>query len=58
MCANLQVPLRKERRLHRTIEITVPPSRSGELVEELALLDGVVSLSVVRGPPSSPRATW
>jgi hypothetical protein len=49
------VPLRKEKRLHRTIEITVPPSRTGELVEELARLDGVVSLSVVRGASVKPE---
>ena len=49
MFANLRGPLRKEKRLHRTIEITVPPSRTRELVEKLAQLDGVVSLSAVRG---------
>ena len=49
------MPLRKEKRLHRTIEITVPPSRTGELVEELAQLDGVVSLSVVRGASVKPK---
>jgi hypothetical protein len=53
--ANLQAPLRKEKRLHRTIEITVPPSYTGELVEELGKLDGVVSLSVARGASVKPE---
>src|SRR5215213_11538289 len=35
--------------MHRTIEITSPPSQTEELVEKLGGLDGVVSLSVVAG---------
>jgi Domain of unknown function (DUF389) len=41
--------------LHRTIEITVPPSYTGELVDQLGKLDGVVSLSVVRGASLKPE---
>jgi hypothetical protein len=55
VCANLQVPLRKEKRLHRTIEITVPPSQTGALADELAKLDGVISLSVVHGASVKPE---
>jgi hypothetical protein len=41
--------------LHRTIEITVPPPQTEELVDELAKLDGVISLSVVRGASVKPE---
>ena len=41
--------------MHRTIEIAVPPSHTEELVEELGRLDGVVSLSVVRGASVKPE---
>jgi hypothetical protein len=41
--------------LHRTIEITAPPSHTDELVEKLGKLDGVVSLSVVRGASVKPE---
>ena len=41
--------------MHRTIEIAVPPSYTGELVDELGKLDGVVSLSVVRGASIKPE---
>jgi Domain of unknown function (DUF389) len=41
--------------LHRTIEITVPPSQTDKLVNELGRLDGVVSLSVVRGASVKPE---
>ena len=46
---------RKEKRLHRTIEITVPPSQTGALADELAKLDGVISLSVVHGASVKPE---
>ena len=49
------MPLRKEKRLHRTIEITVPPSHTDELAHELGKLDHVVSLSVVRGASVKPE---
>jgi hypothetical protein len=49
------VPPRKEKRLHRTIEITTPPSYTDELVDELGKLDGVISLSVVRGASVKPE---
>jgi hypothetical protein len=41
--------------LHRTIEITVPSSHTDGLVDELSKLDGVVSLSVVRGASVKPE---
>jgi hypothetical protein len=41
--------------LHRTIEIAVPSSFTGELVDQLGRLDGVVSLSVVRGASLKPE---
>ena len=41
--------------MHRTIEIAVPPSYTGELVDQLGRLDGVVSLSVVRGASIKPE---
>jgi len=46
---------RKEKRLHRTIEITTPPSYTDELVDKLDRLDGVVSLSVVLGASVKPE---
>jgi hypothetical protein len=46
---------RKEKRLHRTIEITTPPSYTDELVDKLDRLDGVISLSVVRGASVKPE---
>ena len=49
------MPPRKEKRLHRTIEITTPPSYTDELVDELGKLDGVISLSVVRGASLKPE---
>jgi len=41
--------------LHRTIEITMPPSYTDELVNKLGRLDGVISLSVVRGASLKPE---
>lgn len=45
----------KDKRLHRTIEITAPPSHTDWLVEKLGKRDGVVSLSVVRGASVKPE---
>jgi hypothetical protein len=41
--------------LHRTIEITVPPSYTDEFVDKLGRLDQVISLSVVRGASVKPE---
>ncbi len=41
--------------MHRTIEITVPPSYTDELIGELEQLDGVIKLSVVRGASVKPE---
>ena len=41
--------------MHRTIELTTPPSYTDELVDELGKLDGVISLSVVRGASVKPE---
>jgi hypothetical protein len=41
--------------VHRTIEIAVPPSETDALVDKLGRLDGVVSLSVVRGASVKPE---
>jgi hypothetical protein len=40
--------------LHRTLEITVPPSYTDELIHELERLEGVIHLSVVRGASVKP----
>lgn len=41
--------------MHRTIEITVPPSYTDEFVDKLGRLDQVISLSVVRGASVKPE---
>ena len=55
MCANLHGRRQGRKPMHRTIEITSPPSQTEELVEKLGGLDGVVSLSVVRGASVKPE---
>jgi hypothetical protein len=55
VCGSRRAPLRKEKALHRTIEISVPPSHTDELVDKLGKLDQVVSLSVVRGASVKPE---
>lgn len=40
--------------MHRTIEITVPPSCTDELIQELEQLEDVINLSVVRGASVKP----
>lgn len=41
--------------MHRTIEITVPPSYTDELIHELEQLEQVINLSVVRGASVKPE---
>ena len=41
-------------RVHRTIEITVPPAYTDTLIQELEQLEDVVNLSVVRGSSIKP----
>ena len=41
--------------MHRTIEITVPPSQTDQLVASLSRLDEVINLSVVRGASVKPE---
>ncbi len=40
--------------MHRTLQITVPPSYTDELIHELERLEGVIHLSVVRGASVKP----
>lgn len=40
--------------MHRTIEITVPPSYTDTLTEELEQLEHVITVSVLRGVPIKP----
>jgi hypothetical protein len=41
--------------VHRTIEITVPPSYTDELIQELERLEQVINLSVMRGASVKPE---